>query len=595
MSSNLKVGGIARAPVWGANPFLTNHRRGRNYYFELFNMSNQSSWIMPRPFSGKENEDFEAFLLDFDNACDANGWDDTTILARPVRPAPIRTRGEASGSHYTVTPSPVTSTPAPPKETTFYTRYSEACSDGPYAPDDIPTPKIHYADDTKSKSSASSSKPDASLPTKDYQCPGPLGRGSDVGTPVAPNPFLTALEAKDEDAARKLHCKLVLLTRSLRDSAARFLLSLTVVECGQYDTLRKILTERYMPAEAQYVRRTRLRTKRRQHGESLSTLADDIRLLTARAYPRAGVLERDDYAMESFIQALGESLRARVRDSQPETMQDALRRALYLEAHSFADASARHERNHGNDPYSAAVSSVRDERPPGSGSKGNSSNSRAQQYTNEPDTLTRLCLAVEKLETRLSVPVSTFNGDPHKGRKPQYDSSHNEPTSNSARSYGTGPYRGSVQGPPSFESGYQTSHHDNYARHYDPPRGSVQGPPSFESGYQPPYHDNYARRYDPPRGSVPGPPSFESGYHDHPMPHGSPRNFDHDASYAARPDQGMAYGPRPPRTKQGSGYGPPRHGPRPHNSRVEFRYTRTGSRPPGPSSHPTRFHNSHLN
>ena len=73
-------------------------------------MASQSSWIMARPFSGKENEDFEAFLLDFDNACDANGWDDTTVLARPVSPAPIRTRGETSVSHYTVTPPTVTST-----------------------------------------------------------------------------------------------------------------------------------------------------------------------------------------------------------------------------------------------------------------------------------------------------------------------------------------------------------------------------------------------------------------------------------------------------------------------------------------------------
>ena len=81
--------------------------------------------------------------------------------------------------------------------------------------------------------------------------------------------------------------------------------------------------------------------------------------------------------------------------------------------------SARHERS---DPYSTAVSSVRDERATGSGAKG-TSNSRTQQYTNEPDTLTRLCVAVEKLETRLSASDSTFNSEPHKGRKNNYDTS----------------------------------------------------------------------------------------------------------------------------------------------------------------------------
>eukprot|EP00117_Sycon_ciliatum_P017815 scpid90747/ scgid16663/ len=58
-------------------------------------MTAQGSWISPRPFFGKENEDFEAFLLDFDMACDANGWINSTPLARPIRPSPV-TRGETT-------------------------------------------------------------------------------------------------------------------------------------------------------------------------------------------------------------------------------------------------------------------------------------------------------------------------------------------------------------------------------------------------------------------------------------------------------------------------------------------------------------------
>ena len=186
-------------------------------------LATQSTCIMPRPFSGKENEDFEAFSLDFDNACDANVWDDTTPLARPVRPAPIRTRGETSGSPDAFISSRESSSPAPPKEATFYTRYSEACSDVPYAPDDIPTPKLHYAEETKFNPSG---KPDVSLPTRDYECPGPqrgtafaadrvreapLGRGLGDSSAISHNPFIADLEAKDEDTARKLHCKLVSL------------------------------------------------------------------------------------------------------------------------------------------------------------------------------------------------------------------------------------------------------------------------------------------------------------------------------------------------------------------------------------------------
>ena len=35
-SVSIQVGGIARAPVWGANPFQTNHPQSRNHYFVLF-------------------------------------------------------------------------------------------------------------------------------------------------------------------------------------------------------------------------------------------------------------------------------------------------------------------------------------------------------------------------------------------------------------------------------------------------------------------------------------------------------------------------------------------------------------------------------
>ena len=255
---------------------------------------------------------------------ETSGSPATVALVRPVHPAPIRTRGETSGSPSTV----ALARPVHPAPIRTRGETSGSPSTVALARPVHPAPIRTRGETSGSPSTVALARPVHPAPTRT--------RGETSGSPstvvlgdlgaISHNPFLADQEVKDEDAARKLHCKLMLLKRSLRDNAASFLLSLTVEECGQYDILRKILTKRYMPAEAQYVRRTQLRTKHRQHGESLATLADDIRLLTARAYPRAGELERDDYAMESCIQALGESLRARVRDSQPKTMHDALRR-----------------------------------------------------------------------------------------------------------------------------------------------------------------------------------------------------------------------------------------------------------------------------
>ena len=85
------------------------------------------------------------------------------------------------------------------------------------------------------------------------------------------------------------------------------------------------------------MKRARLRGRRRQPGESLSKLADDVRLLVSRSYPGASEYSLDDYAMEAFIGALDHPLRSRVRDVAPKTVSQALSRALYLEAHAYAD------------------------------------------------------------------------------------------------------------------------------------------------------------------------------------------------------------------------------------------------------------------
>jgi len=150
------------------------------------------TWQSPRPFSGKEDEDLEAFLLDFDIACDANGW---------VEQSPLhRTRGPTTSTSQSTPPFvPLGARPTPISGTLYES----------------------------------------------------FGRDSD--------------QADDNrQAGIDSHKKLLLLKRSLRGGAARFLLSLPRNVTQNLDALVYALWDRYLPAEAQYVHRAQLRVRQRR-------------------------------------------------------------------------------------------------------------------------------------------------------------------------------------------------------------------------------------------------------------------------------------------------------------------------------------------
>ena len=77
------------------------------------------------------------------------------------------------------------------------------------------------------------------------------------------------------------------------------------------------------------LRRTELRTRRRQPNESLSALADDIHITASRAYPDGNDALINDLAKDIFINSLDDQLHAKVLDSE---LGAALRRAMVAEA-----------------------------------------------------------------------------------------------------------------------------------------------------------------------------------------------------------------------------------------------------------------------
>ena len=97
------------------------------------------------------------------------------------------------------------------------------------------------------------------------------------------------------------------------------------------------LQNRFSPVERQSVHRAALRARRRKPDEDLSELADYILLLVGRAYPGMAADALDSLALEAFLDAIDPSLRMRVRDNEPGTLNNALSRALVLDAYDEAD------------------------------------------------------------------------------------------------------------------------------------------------------------------------------------------------------------------------------------------------------------------
>ena len=65
--------------------------------------------------------------------------------------------------------------------------------------------------------------------------------------------------------------------------------------------------------------------------------ADDVLLLTDRAYPSMDSEALDQLKLEAFLDALDVQLRRRVRDADPENLNAAVSRALVLDAYDEAD------------------------------------------------------------------------------------------------------------------------------------------------------------------------------------------------------------------------------------------------------------------
>src|SRR5688572_28160211 len=120
---------------------------------------------------------------------------------------------------------------------------------------------------------------------------------------------------------------------SLSGTAAQVLWEFNAARVTTWTDLVGKLRARYGSSDQTALYRTQLRTRRQADGESLHSLAQDIRRLMVLAYPGAATEMSEMVAIDAFLDALQDpELALRVRDREPTTLDLACRYATRLEA-----------------------------------------------------------------------------------------------------------------------------------------------------------------------------------------------------------------------------------------------------------------------
>ena len=127
--------------------------------------------------------------------------------------------------------------------------------------------------------------------------------------------------------------KATYLALSLWGPALTVLTNISSDNRGDYNVLVTALDQRFGIAHRAELNRVKLRGRVRKREETLSELAEEVEHLARLAYPNAAAEMVEVLAKDQFIDALpDEDFRLRLRQSKPESLQQALEQALELES-----------------------------------------------------------------------------------------------------------------------------------------------------------------------------------------------------------------------------------------------------------------------
>ena len=127
--------------------------------------------------------------------------------------------------------------------------------------------------------------------------------------------------------------RLAILVASLKGSALEFFAHLSTADQTDFHRLIDALEGRYGAANQEPWFRSQLRSRRRNAGETLPQLAQQIERLVSLAYPTAPMELRDSLACDYFLDALDDAdLHIAVRQGRPSSLPQALASAIEIES-----------------------------------------------------------------------------------------------------------------------------------------------------------------------------------------------------------------------------------------------------------------------
>ena len=118
----------------------------------------------------------------------------------------------------------------------------------------------------------------------------------------------------------------------LRDAAQRYYTTIPAARRQNWGHVVADMGLRFAPDANVRQYKAQFKARRRRANEPLVTLADDLRRLVARAYPTMADALQQELVRDQFVEALTPaSLRVRLQENPPPTIQEAMEMALHLE------------------------------------------------------------------------------------------------------------------------------------------------------------------------------------------------------------------------------------------------------------------------
>ena len=128
------------------------------------------------------------------------------------------------------------------------------------------------------------------------------------------------------------------LAASLRGQAQGVLGNQATGDRQNYQKLVQALQDRFAPSNQTELYRAHLRERRQKASETLPEMGQDIRRLTNLAYPTASSELKEVLATEQFLDGLFDpEMRLKIKQARPVNLNDAIQRAVELEAFNRAE------------------------------------------------------------------------------------------------------------------------------------------------------------------------------------------------------------------------------------------------------------------